>query len=135
MMPVFFRGDRVSDTMNRGLRSRGELAGCAFSGSEGRTSPYDSFPLLDRVGRMVFLGEVDRRAPEISIRCPTDMLRATRSCGDIHGDVSRGVPSFGVAEPGVCEPDGGSLLGELAWDDGTSTLRGDLDASRGCGLG
>lgn len=63
---------------------------------------------------MDFLGEADRRAVEISIRCPVERLRDTRSCLGVQGGVSRGVRSVGVAEPGVADPDAGSVRGDLA---------------------
>jgi hypothetical protein len=88
MMPVFFLGDRFSGTLNLGLCSFGESGSCTFCGADGWTSATGSFSLLQRVGRMVFLGEADRRAPEISIRCPIDMLRGTRSCRGVHGGES-----------------------------------------------
>jgi hypothetical protein len=62
---------------------------------------------------MDFLGEADRRAVEISIRCPVERLR-DRSCLGVQGGVSRGVHSVGVAEPGVADPDAGSVRGDLA---------------------
>lgn len=112
-MPVFLLGDRFSGTLNFGLCSLCESANRSFSGADGWTSATDSFPLLHRAGRMDFLGEADRRAVEISIRCPVERLR-DRSCLGVQGGVSRGVRSVGVAEPGVADPDAGSVRGDLA---------------------
>ena len=121
-MPVFFLGDLFSGTLNFGLCSCGEAASGDSSDADGRDSASCSLPLLAMAaGRMGFLGEADRRAPEISIRCPIDMLRGTRSSRGVHGGVSRGVRSVGVPEPGVAVPDAGAVRGDLV-SSGTVTV-------------
>jgi hypothetical protein len=132
-MPVFFRGDRFSGTLNFGLCCFGEPESGDSSDADGRDSASSSLPLLARTaGRMGFLGEADRRAPEISIRCPVDMLRGTRSRG-VHGGVSRGVRSVGVAEPGVAAPDTGADRGDLA-SSGTVTVGTEPGGTRRVGI-
>jgi hypothetical protein len=134
VMPVFLRGDLFSGTLNFGLCSFGEPVSGNSSDADAQDSASCSLSLLARTaGRRGFLGEADRRAPEISIRCPIDMLRGTRSSRGVHGGVSRGVRSVGVAEPGVAVPDAGAVRGDLA-SSGTVTVVTEPNGTRRIGI-